>query len=617
MTANAPADSPRWETLWTATVGGTALQLAQALEQALPPELAIALCQAWLRQAQPAERAIGWFQLGALQQRLGQTAEAASSYRACLSLQELPQARYNLGLALERLGQDDSADAHWQRLSSASTEPGLRRQTLVQRLRLARRAQARVRAEQLLSALEPLCSAPADRRRWLQLQAEHRATAPVELGGESPLRITVMACCFNEAAILPFFIEHYQQFVGATRIVLQDGGSTDATAEIVARYPGVELVVKRSDKLDDRELLHIRNEAWKPWRDDCDWMIVCDVDEFLYHPDIKAELRRLKDAGITLPMVEGFEMLSKQFPVHRPGRWLWQDIQAGFAVPDYYNKNLVFDPRIDINYHLGCHSCAPSGPVRRSEGTVFRNLHFRMLSHAHIVDKSRRAAARLSDWNRQSNAGFHYRQHAVMPAADYNRQFLKADNVVAPRPRPPGNEANERLYQRLGLRDARPQLLQLAAGADEASRGWTRWCAWYGHAFGGSHLLLEPDPRRRRHWQAEIARSGLQHEGQQAQASLEALRAALPAAGLDLVVVGPGELLGDDEDLRGNAQAIAAAVAALAPWLTDSSALLLTGAHGRVDASDPHQFLRPWLLSQGWAATPLGEQTLYTRLGDA
>lgn len=612
---NAPAaDNPRWDQLWTETVGGNALQLARALERPLPPELAIALCQAWLRQAPPAERYVGLFQLGSLQQRLGQHAEAAAQYRACLGLQELPQARYNLGLALEQLGQDRLADEQLQRLGSAATEPGLRRQALVQRLRLARRGNQRELAAQLLALLEPLCTAEADRRRWLQLRAEQAAAAPAVLGGDSPLRITVMACCFNEAAILPFFIEHYQRFVGATRIVLQDGGSTDDTAEIVARYPGVELVVKRSEKLDDRELLQIRNEAWKPWRDEADWIIVCDVDEFLYHPDIKAELRRLKDAGITLPMVEGFEMLSKQFPVHRPGRFLWQDIQAGFAVPDYYNKNLVFDPRIDINYHLGCHSCAPTGPVRRSEGMVFRNLHYRMLSHQHIVDKSRRAAARLSDWNRQSNAGFHYRQHAVMPEADYNRQFLKAANVVAPRPRPPWNEACERLFNRLGMRPAPAQLLDIGAGSDA---GWSAWCAWYSHGFGGGLHLLEADALLRRHWQAEIERRGLARDGQQACADLPALRDALGDRRLDLVIVGPGRPIGDADDLRRNAQAIAAQLSELTPLLAQDAALLLHGDAGRVGVDDPFQFLRPWLLTQGWAAERLGEQTLYTRLGEA
>lgn len=614
MTAPDADADPRWEQLWAETLRGNAMQLLQALQRPLPPEFAIALCQAWLRQAQPAERYVGLFQLGSLQQRLGQHAEAAEQYRACLSLQELPQARYNLGLVLEQLGQEGLADEQLQRLGSATTEPGLRRQALVQRLRLARRRQDRPLADRLLALLEPLCTAEADRRRWLQLRAEHEAAAPAQTGGgESPLRITVMACCFNEAAILPFFIEHYQQFVGATRIVLQDGGSTDETAAIVARYPGVELVVKRSEKLDDRELLQIRNEAWKPWRDEADWMIVCDVDEFLYHPDIKAELRRLRDEGVTLPMVEGFEMLSKRFPEHRPDRYLWQDIQAGFAVPDYYNKNLIFDPRIDINYHLGCHSCAPTGPVRRSEGTAFRNLHYRMLSHQHIVDKSRRAAARLSDWNRQSNAGFHYRQHAVMPEADYNRQFLKASNVVAPRPRPRWNEARERLFQRLGMLSAPAQVAEIAAGVEN---DWSGWCAWYGHAFGGGYRLLDADSRLRRHAIAEIDRRGLTRDGQLACADLDSLRDSLAGQALDLVVVGPGQLIGDAEDLRHNAQAIAAQVAELLPLLAPDAALLLHGDAGRVGVDDPFQFLRPWLLAQGWAVERLGEQTLYTRLGD-
>ncbi len=594
--------------------GWSPLQLVQALEKPdLPPELGIALCLAWQRQTPAADHYVAQFHLGLLHQRIGQPARAAEHYRECLAQRDLAPARFNLAMLLEHAGRVDEAIEQLLRLSGAGTETGLRRQSLQALQRLARRQGDWARAAALLDGLEALGGGEPERHQLQRLRDElqFESSAPQLQQELEPLRIVVLAVCFNEAPILPFFIEHYLNHVGATRIVLHDGGSSDGTAELVARYPQVELIVKKSDKLDDRELMAIRNEAWKPMRDEADWMIVCDVDEFLYHPQMKSELRRLRRDGITLPMVEGFEMLSKRFPERQDARLLWQEIQTGFPVPRYYNKNLIFDPRIDINYTLGCHGCQPSGPVRRSEGFVFRNLHFRMLSHGHIVEKSRRAAARLSEWNQQTNAGFHYRQHAVMPMADYNRQFLGAANVVHPRLRPVFDEAREQLFQFLCALPGPAQVLEL--GVDPEPGGWSDWAAWYQHAFGGALWSLETDALLRRHAEAERQRQSLAREGQRLLADPAAALGAIAERSLDLILVGPGRPLGSAEDRRLNAQQLSEQCTQLLPLLADGGRLLLRGSRPAAD-DDAHQFLRPWLLQQGWTAQHFGDSSLLRRL---
>lgn len=590
--------------------GWTALQLLQTLESpGLAPELAIALCLAWQRQAPVADHYVALFQLAALHQRLAQTARAIELYRECLAHRDLAPARFNLAMLYEQQGRLDEAGELLYRLASPSQEAGLRRQSLIALQRLARLQGDWQRAAGLLNSLEAVGGGEGERLQLQRLRDELRfeASDAPEQQSLEPLRIIVLAVCFNEAPILPFFIEHYLQHVGATRIVLHDGGSSDGTAELVARYPQVELVVKKSDKLDDRELMAIRNEAWKPLRDEADWMIVCDVDEFLYHPQMKSELRRLRRDGITLPMVEGFEMLSKTFPQHQPERLIWQDVQAGFPVPNYYNKNLIFDPRIDINYTLGCHGCQPTGPVQRSKGFVFRNLHYRMLSHAHIVAKSQRAAARLSEWNQQTNAGFHYRQHAVMPMADYNRQFLAAANVVQPRLRPVWDEARQQLFDFLCGLPGPAQTLQLG-DVDH----WLAWSAWYQHAFGGCQWLLEPDARRMRHGQFDLRRRGLASAGQHWLESETEAAGQIAAGSIDLLIVTPGDPLGDADDQRRNAEQISARVGALLPLLADGARLLLAAAIS--SPGDPYQRLRPWLAEQGWTAQTLGDSSLLRRL---
>lgn len=230
---------------------------------------------------------------------------------------------------------------------------------------------------------------------------------------------------------MPFFLDYYVNFIGVRQIFLYDGGSNDETSEIIKDYP-VQMFVHKSDKLDDRQLMYFRNECYKQWRSECDWFIVCDIDEFLYHPNIHSVLARYKVEGVTLPLVEGFEMLSKKYPLFKKGEYLPTFIQTGLPNPDYYNKHLIFDPQIDINYTLGCHSAQPFGPVKKSVRAEFKNLHHKILSYEYFVTKAAQSRDRLSDWNRETGAGFHYDGHANKSHSEFLNLFIQADNVFSP-----------------------------------------------------------------------------------------------------------------------------------------------------------------------------------------
>ena len=55
----------------------------------------------------------------------------------------------------------------------------------------------------------------------------------------------------------------------------------------------------------------IKNNCWK--KDAAaDWAIVCDVDEFIYAPDINEFLARHRDFDVFRPV--GYNMVSSQFP---------------------------------------------------------------------------------------------------------------------------------------------------------------------------------------------------------------------------------------------------------------------------------------------------------------
>lgn len=589
------------------------MQLIEAHKAQLGPAQTQALYEDWLRTADPREAYVGHYNLGALCQTSGQPREAVAHYRRALLQRELPEARYNLGLALEQQGRLHEAMAEWRRIDIEGAP--LRLMALTSLIRVARRCGQEGTMQRYMTKSLSLNADQSQLTQELQQikagQAANEQDRPRTGGGGVDPVIHVVAVCFNEAAILPFFLDHYIHFVGARKIVLHDGGSSDGTAEIAARYPQVELVVKKSDKLDDRELMAIRNEEWKKHREGCDWMVVCDVDEFLYHPRLREKLAEFKREGVTLPMVEGFEMLSKRQPVQRPGRYLWEEVQTGFPVPRYYNKNLIFDPAIEINYLLGCHSCDPTGPVKRTDTLVFKNLHYRMLSHQHIVEKSRRAAARLSDWNKQTNAGFHYRHHAEMSSADYNKQFLPAYNVVDPRPRPVlQREAFEALQQLMLMREDYLRIVELGtargfgSGADSGS---TEFFAWYVHSFGGWLDSVDAEPRAARHARRELAARSLLSERAQFASELPA------GAPIDLLFIGAADHLGDEEDLFQNARRALSDFTALEPQLAAGALVVLDGVLDEADFGGKHSLLAPYLVGRGYLIQQKGYTLVFAK----
>ncbi|MES2264494.1 MAG: glycosyltransferase family 2 protein [Pseudomonadota bacterium] len=568
----------------------------------------IALYRLWLAGPGHPDAYAGHFNLGALYQQQGLSALAEAEYRAVLQLNDLGEARYNLGLLMEQDGRLYEAMAEWRTLVPARDNPSpaaINLQALNALIRVARRTgQHGILRDYLAHSLALLPQQPELASELQQIDA-----GALDANGD-PGVICVVAVCFNEGAILPFFLDHYINFVGASKIVLHDGGSTDDTAQIAARYPQVELVVKTSEKLDDRELMAIRNEEWKKYRNECDWMVVCDVDEFIYHPQLRAKLAEFKRDGITLPMVEGFEMLSKQHPQHVPGRFIWQDIQAGNPNPAYYNKNLIFDPVIDINYTLGCHHCEPTGPVKRSDSFIFKNLHYRMLSHRHIVEKSRRAAARLSDWNKQTNAGFHYRINAEMQRADYNKMFVGASNVVEPRARPALQRAAfETVLQYLLALDDNAVVVEQSCmrgfghGNDSGS---TELLAWYAHSFGGALLCVEPDPLALRNARHVLAERGLGRH-----VELAATLPELPPR-IDLLLFNATDYLGDASDRAACERAALAAYEAYEARLGPQALVVLDGIEG-ADFRGKYRLLAPHLLSRGYQLLRPGYTAIFSK----
>lgn len=214
------------------------------------------------------------------------------------------------------------------------------------------------------------------------------------------VRIHVYTICWNEEDMLPYFLRHYEKFVD--KIVVYDNGSTDRSRQIIEGHPLCELRERLSTLGNEDDLLWVKSESW---REDIhgsstpDWVIACDVDEFLFHKNVRGYLERCKRNGVTLPRTTGYEMVAEKFPV--AAQELTKLCQRGFLRP-LYAKRTVFNPRqIDsMNYFPGCHDQSPTGTIVEDDPGELILLHYGSVGRERMLARRSNLVKRNSAENK-------------------------------------------------------------------------------------------------------------------------------------------------------------------------------------------------------------------------
>jgi hypothetical protein len=87
--------------------------------------------------------------------------------------------------------------------------------------------------------------------------------------------------------MLRFFFRHYDGLV--QRYVVFDDGSIDNSLELLRSNPKVDLRPMLPDSDPESRVasgLSVLESCWKESRGTADWVIVADIDEHLYHPNL-------------------------------------------------------------------------------------------------------------------------------------------------------------------------------------------------------------------------------------------------------------------------------------------------------------------------------------------
>jgi len=237
------------------------------------------------------------------------------------------------------------------------------------------------------------------------------------------------ALCWNEERLLPFMFRHYGSFVDS--FFIYDNYSDDRSEEIIRQQPNATIIkFDTNGEISDETYLQIKNNCWKQSRGKADYVIVGDIDEFLYSKDMSATILDFARRGVTIVKPVGCNMYSEAFPEFTEGRSICEMITRGVKSAEF-NKCMMFDPHkiVEINYSPGAHNCSPRGILRYSEGDV-KLLHYKFLGIDYVIERRLVYQKRLSARNIEMQWGLRYLQDIEDVKADFHQGLEMAEQVV-------------------------------------------------------------------------------------------------------------------------------------------------------------------------------------------
>lgn len=243
-------------------------------------------------------------------------------------------------------------------------------------------------------------------------------------------RIHYYAPAWNEELMLPFLIRHYAPWV--ERFVIYDSDSTDGSVELLRRTPKVEVRkvpwIHPDSMVATLQALH--NTCWKESRGAADWVIVADIDEFLYHPDFLGYLRRCKKRGVTCIPALGYEMLSERFP--EADATLTSTVRRG--VPHgMMSKLRLFDPNAveETNFGPGGHVAAPTGRIVYPKRDRMLLLHYKWLGVDYLARRNEMMESTRRARDIEKKWAHHYRTPLPDLVASLEASLAKSIDVIA------------------------------------------------------------------------------------------------------------------------------------------------------------------------------------------
>lgn len=237
------------------------------------------------------------------------------------------------------------------------------------------------------------------------------------------------AVCWNEEKMLPFMFDYYERFVD--HFTIYDNYSDDKSTSIITSRSDTTLVPFKTDGFNDNIHNDIKNNCWKHSRGKADYVIVCDMDEFIYHKDIPQALSMLKDNKYSIVKPFGYNMYSHDYPVYTVKQLITDKVRRGVRIP-MFDKCILFDPHaiVEINYKPGAHECYPWGRVKTYRDEDIKLLHYKNIGLEALLERNRSYVTRLSKENIENNYGTEYLKKEQLIIQEFSENNQKATEII-------------------------------------------------------------------------------------------------------------------------------------------------------------------------------------------
>ena len=229
--------------------------------------------------------------------------------------------------------------------------------------------------------------------------------------------------------MIPFMFQYYDQFVD--HYTIYDNYSDDKSEDIIRSHKNAEIIKFRTEGFDDTTHNDIKNNCWKKSRGKADFVIVGDIDEFIYHIDIQKVFSKLKEDKHSIVKPFGYNMYSNEYPAYSTDKLLTEQVKRGVRVP-MFDKCILFDPHaiVEINYKPGAHECHPWGKVKWYRNEDFKLLHYKNIGLKELLERNRLYVSRLSKENIEKKYGAEYLKKEQLIIQEFKENEQQASEII-------------------------------------------------------------------------------------------------------------------------------------------------------------------------------------------
>ena len=253
--------------------------------------------------------------------------------------------------------------------------------------------------------------------------------------------IHLYTLCYNEIDILPWVIDYWKR-LPVTKAIVYDNESTDGSKEYLQQFDWIEVRTFRTEGMNDSIQRDIKSNAWKESKGITDFVIVCDMDEIIYSPNITPILKKMKDEDYNVLGMPWYMLCATEQPQYQEGKLLhevapqhWCHQRINHDVEhEHLGKFMLFDPNKvdDMGYSVGCHisHVTPSLSLLEDTSGQVIILHINKgFSEDYFVNWRKKAYDRLSDVNKRSGYCVEYGWSEEQQRKWYRDNVSKSFNI--------------------------------------------------------------------------------------------------------------------------------------------------------------------------------------------